>query len=232
MICITGDTHRKFQRIYDFCQIHPQLQPTDIMILLGDTGLNYFGGARDEKYKRMLSTLPLTLLCIHGNHEQRPEEIPTYQTIPWRGGLVYQEPAYPNLLFAQDGSIYHLEGHPAIAIGGAYTANKKEWLAKGRNWWPNEQPSAMTKKRVEQRLEQQNWQVDWVFSHTCPLHQEPQEVFSPDIDQSTVDKSTEQWLQTIADRLSYQAWFCGHFHTEKTVQKLQILFESIKILTK
>ena len=40
------------------------------------------------------------------------------------------------------------------------------------------------------RLEERNWQVDVVFSHTCPLKYEPVEVFLPGIDQSTVDKST------------------------------------------
>ena len=41
-------------------------------------------------------------------------------------------------------------------------------------------------------IRDRNWQVDVVFSHTCPLKYEPVEVFLPGIDQSTVDKSTEE----------------------------------------
>ena len=69
--------------------------------------------------------------------------------------------------------------------------------------------------------------MDVVLSHTCPLKYEPREVFLPGIDQSTVDKSTEQWLDTIEDKLTYTKWYCGHYHLQKTIDKMQFLFESI-----
>lgn len=227
MIYITGDTHGDFSRIERFCQ---RVQPArdDVMIILGDAGFNYYGGKRDQQAKQRMSQMPLTIFSIHGNHEQRPGTIPSYQTTDWHGGRVYIEPAYPNLLFAMDGEIYDLNGRQAIVIGGAYSIDKFYRLARGWNWWADEQPSPQIRGKVENTLAEHGWKVDVVLSHTVPLKYEPVEVFLPGIDQSSVDKSTEIWLDGIEDRLAYDRWYAGHYHTEKRVARLTLLFESIE----
>ena len=58
-------------------------------------------------------------------------------------------------------------------------------------------------------------------SHTCPRKYEPVEHFMPGIDQSKVDKSTENWLDTIEDRLDYKEWYCGHW---QDVYKRQCIY--------
>ena len=50
------------------------------------------------------------------------------------------------------------------------------------------------------------------------------------IDQSTVDDSTEKWLDSIEDKLDYKAWFCGHWHTDKHIDKIHFLFTGWEIL--
>ena len=62
-----------------------------------------------------------------------------------------------------------------------------------------------------------------VLSHTGPLKYEPTEVFLPMIDQSTVDKSTEVWLEQIEAKLDYERWYFAHYHTEKEVGKIRIM---------
>jgi len=96
----------------------------------------------------------------------------------------------------------------------------------GRSWWPNEQPSLEIKEQVEHRLDQLDWKVDIVLSHTVPLKYEPVEVFLPGLDQQMVDKSTEEWLNSIEQRLQYSKWYAGHFHTAKKIEKLELLFEN------
>lgn len=64
---------------------------------------------KDKRQKRELSKLPITIFGIHGNHEQRPQNFPTYIEKICRGGFVYVEPEYPNLLFAKDGEIYDFD---------------------------------------------------------------------------------------------------------------------------
>ena len=230
MIYITGDTHGDFSRIERFCE---KFQPSreDIMIILGDAGFNYYGGKRDQRVKERMSEMPITIFSIHGNHEIRPGKIPSYQLATWHGGTVFVEEAYPNLLFAVDGEIYDLGGHQTIVIGGAYSVDKYYRLANGWNWWPDEQPSPEMKKGIEMVLDCHGWEVDAVLSHTVPLKYEPVEVFMSCIDQSKVDKSTETWLDSIEDRLTYRHWYAGHYHTEKSIDKLTILFESIREFT-
>lgn len=49
-------------------------------------------------------------------------------------------------------------------------------------------------------------------------------------DQKSVDKSTEMWLDSIENRLHYDKWYAAHFHTEKQIDKLEILFENYAVL--
>ncbi len=199
------------------------------MIILGDAGLNYFGDARDTARKTGVSRTRMTYLMIHGNHEIRPETLNGYRLIPWNGGMVYQEEPFPNLLFAKDGEIYRLGGKDVLAIGGAYSVDKEYRLRMGYRWLPDEQPSGEIKEYVEQQLDQVGWKVEAVLSHTCPRKYEPVEHFMPGIDQSKVDKSTENWLDAIEDRLDYKEWYCGHWHINKQADKLTFLFHNIRL---
>ena len=227
MFYITGDTHGEFERIAQFCEKIPTTRD-DVMIILGDAGFNYFGGGRDRRVKQRMAEMPITIFSIHGNHEKRPARIASYRITEWNGGRVYVEDAYPNLLFAIDGEVYDLGGTRTIVIGGAYSVDKHYRLANGWNWGDDEQPSDEIKAKVEQALAQRGWRIDAVLSHTVPLKYEPIEVFLSCVDQSTVDKSTEQWLDSIEDRLTYKRWYAGHYHTEKTIDKLTLMFESIR----
>lgn len=130
---------------------------------------------------------------------------------------------YPNILFAIDGEVYDFNGNSCIVIGGAYSVDKYYRLARGWSWFPDEQPSEEIKAKVERVLAERSWKIDIVLSHTGPLKYEPTEVFLPMIDQSTVDKSTEVWLEQIEAKLDYERWYFAHYHTEKEVDKIRIM---------
>jgi len=227
MFFLTGDTHGDFARVFRFVKQNPQLTQEDVMIVLGDAGINYFNDYRDTLKKEPLPKLPLTIFGVHGNHEIRPESLSTYKEISWRGGTVYQEPQYPNILFAKDGELYDLDGKRVFIIGGAYSVDKYFRLARGIPWFEDEQPSTKVKVQVQRALDEINWQVDIVLSHTCPYRYRPTEGFLQELDQSTVDTSTEEWLEQIEARLRYDRWYCGHFHTDKVIDKLRLFFHDI-----
>ena len=155
MIYITGDTHGDFDRVKEFCQ-KIDTSKEDILIVLGDVGLNYYGGRRDRIRKMLVEALPITMLCIHGNHEQRPDTLSGYTTTLWHGGTVWVEEGFPSILFAKDGEVYQLAGKDALVIGGAYSVDKEYRLARGFGWWESEQPSAETKAYVESVLERES----------------------------------------------------------------------------
>ena len=130
MIYITGDTHGEFGRIEAFCRRFGTGKE-DVMVILGDAGINFSGGIRDMRKKEFLESLPITIFAIHGNHEQRPQAVGGYAEKVWRGGVVFQEEAYPSLLFAKDGEVFDLNGKKAIVIGGAYSIDKMVRLMYG-----------------------------------------------------------------------------------------------------
>ena len=223
-VYLTGDTHGRFERIACFCRDYRTTRE-DVLIILGDAGVNYYLNHRDETLKQYIATMPITLLCIHGNHEARPTAALGYEPVECFGGTVMAQREYPNLLFALDGVVYELCGRSCIAIGGAYSIDKQYRVLRGAAWWPDEQPDEEIKRRVESALARRGWHVDVVLSHTTPLSYEPTEAFLPFIDQSTVDTSTERWLDEIEHRLDYGRWYAGHFHTTKTVDKLRLMYQ-------
>lgn len=228
---ITGDCHGDFNKLIWFGRFN-ELTKDDVIILLGDVALNYYCDIRDKKRKKLLAEFPCTFLCIHGNHEERPFNIAEYCEIQWKEGIVYCEPEFPNILFAKDGEIYDFDGNKAIAIGGAYSVDKEYRLIVGAHWFCDEQPSDTIKMNVEKRLDLAGWKVDYILSHTCPLMYEPRDLFITSIDQSKVDKSTEEWLSSIASKLEYKKWYFGHFHENRDYQDAVMLFEEIRELGK
>jgi 3-oxoacid CoA-transferase subunit A len=223
MLYITGDTHRKFERVAAFCASE-NTSRSDVLIILGDAGINFFGAKQDRRVKDFLAGLPITLLCVHGNHEKRPNKIFSYERRPFCGGLAYIEPDYPSIAFARDGEIYEICGMKMIAIGGAYSMDKSIRLRNRLNWWADEQPSDAVKRRVEKRLDGAGWKVDAVLSHTCPWRFVPSEVLpSHKISALHSDVSTEKWLGKIEGRLDYQRWYAGHFHINKDGGKIRFL---------
>lgn len=123
-----------------FCE-KMQTNKDGVLIILGDAGVNYYGGEPDAKKKEYLESLPITIFAIHGNHEMRPQTIPTYHEVGWNGGAVYVEDEYPHILFAKDGELYDIGGQRTFVIGGAYSVDKAYRLLHGLGWWPDEQPS-------------------------------------------------------------------------------------------
>ena len=226
MIYITGDTHGDFSRITDFCY-NNKTTKDDIMIILGDAGINYFLDRRDYFLKQYLKELPITLFCIHGNHEERPENIESYKTKKFNSGIVYYEKNYPNILFAKDGEIYDFNGNSVLVIGGAYSVDKYYRLLLGQKWFFSEQPSDKTKKHIKKVLKEHNNAVDIILSHTCPYKYMPTEVFLSGLDQSKVDKSTEEFLDEIEKNTKYNEWYCGHYHTDKEIDYIRFMMNDI-----
>ena len=227
MVYITGDTHGVFDRIEEFCA---RFKTTiyDIMIINGDAGINTIYPNRDRQIKEFLAELPITLFCVHGNHENRPEHIMSYRQSTFCGGRVWWDPEFPDMYFAVDGEVYDFGNIRTLVIGGAYSVDKPLRLAEGMMWFSDEQPSHEAKRNAEQNIAKYGARIGAVCTHTCPERYLPYEAFLSGIDQSTVDQSTEKWLDCIADLISPKVWYCSHFHINKVVDKTVFLYDSIR----
>ena len=110
MVLLTGDIHGEVFRIQNIIE-RLRLTAADTIVILGDVGMNYYGNRKGDRHrKKRLNGCAVPILCIHGNHEMRPETIESYREVQWHGGTVYVEDDYPNLLFAKDGEVYDLDG--------------------------------------------------------------------------------------------------------------------------
>lgn len=226
-IFIKGDCHGSFSFLRKFC-LNAETTRNDLLVILGDAGINYFLDSNDSSLKDTIKSLPITLLCVHGNHEERPFNINTYTEKSMFGGIVYMEEEYDNILFAKDGENYSINGRNFFVLGGAYSIDKYHRLANGYKWFASEQPNEEIKKYVANQIKAYNKTFDIVLSHTAPLKYEPTEMFLSMVDQSLVDKSTEIWLDEIEDKISYNMWYFGHYHGDKfKAPKVRMVFNDI-----
>lgn len=220
---IIADLHGSWKPIRDFVARTPQLYKQDnILIILGDSGFNYFGNERDIELKQKLIKYPFTYLVIRGNHDERIVNVVAEAQNPsdWRietfcGNMVHVEKQFPQIKYTQDrAALYQIAGQTTLVIPGAYSVDKYYRLHMGWNWFPGEQLTALEMEECEEKIleEQLNWKCDMVLSHTCPIHFEPTDLFIPSVDQSTVEKTMERFLGQIERKLDYKLWMWGHFH--------------------
>lgn len=231
MVFITGDTHGNFNRIKSFCQRF-NTSKKDVIIILGDSGLNYYTDKRSIKYKAEAESLPITLFCIHGNHEERANNINTYTKRQLWNGKVLVEDRFPSLKFAMDGEIYSIPTSSgkkkAIVIGGAYSVDKQYRLLNGLNWYESEQLNLEERHKIDNVVSGNLYNIDLVLTHTCPLRYIPTEWFISGIDQCTVDRSMEEWLDSLYEKgLCNKTWYCGHYHGDKTIDNMIFMFNSV-----
>lgn len=243
---ITGDKHRNFENVKRFC-LDMNTRRKDVLIILGDAGFNYFEDSRDDKLKKEVSELNITLFCLHGNKENRPQNIGTYGVRSFCGGKVYYEPKYPNIYFAIDSEVYTFEGKKYMVVGGAHSVDKMRCLEEDQPYWNDEMPDDATKAKVEERLAAENNSIYGMMTHTCPIQYLPTEMFmstrqnaeikrqprsakSKKIFKPDIDRSTEKWLGKLEEQLDYEVWFCGHYHVDKQIDKVSMMYGEIRPL--
>ena len=241
---ITGDKHRNFTGVIQFCS-DMNTRRKDVLIILGDSGFNYFMDTRDEQLKEEVSRINITLFCLYGNKECRPENVGGYGIRNFCGGKVYYEPRYPNIYFAIDGEIYTFEGKKYMVVGGAHSVDKVYCLSEGVPFWEDEMPDDNIRARVESRLADEGNTIYGIMTHTCPIAYLPTEMFistrrndenkkMPDGDDKVfkpdIDRSTEEWLGKIENKISYQVWYCGHYHVDKQLDRIRMMCNKIRPL--
>lgn len=239
MIYITGDKHGDYQRVEQFCYEHHTTKD-DLLIVLGDNGVNYYGEKKDRRIKKYLESLPITFAMIRGNHDQRPSKKlyrEKWVEEPEYSGVFLVEDGYPDLLFCRDGAFYHFKEKLAFVIGGAYSVDKwfrldmQEAGYKQYRWFQDEQLFPKEQKQIDELLgyavNERHVTIDYMLTHTCPLKYKPYDKLLSSIDQSTVDETMEKWFDGIEDNLEYRTWFCGHWHIDRSVNKMRFMYDDI-----
>lgn len=248
---ITGDCHGGMAtntRVSNISRNMPDYKPEETaIIILGDSGLNFWLNNTDKKYKKLLNSQGYHIYCVRGNHEERPENL-GYELgyDPDVFGMVYHDPNFDNIKYFVDGGEYQIGKYSALVIGGAYSVDKWYRLARAGyskdeaetanpkkcGWFKSElltadEMSAITEKIVGKRF-------DFVLSHTCPLSWEPNDLFLNGIDQNQVDKSMELWMDELLNKIDWRVWLFGHYHADRIerpfVEQMYMDYENIETI--
>lgn len=222
---VTGDKHGNFYKILsnDIVQ-----NPDNAIIILGDAGLNYYLNQRDYALKRkIMEESKCTWYLLRGNHEARPQSIPNMKMIFDKDGvdgLVWQEPHFDRIKYFLDYGEYWINRHPTLVIGGAYSVDKYYRLERAERTETNNNPKAtgwfadeqLSKEEMDSALYMFKYlHYDFIMTHTCPLKWEPTDLFLNGLDQTTVDKTMEKWLDKVENQVGYECWLFAHYHADR-----------------
>ena len=237
---VAGDTHfktdmfhlrqlalqaEKFQHKYG---VSP-LNKDDIVIIAGDVSVLFY-----PKQTPMESQLigeynkifPWTTVFPDGNHENfaRLNALARRQ---WCGGEVGV--IANKLMHLRRSQIFTINGKTFFILGGANSMDKG-FRTPGITWWSEELVNKREKDQALAVLEGADWKVDYVITHAGP-YTPIRNTFS-DFIQTTNPKSryydpVEFFLDKIYDRLDFKHWYCGHYHNDKRIGDLTVIYQDL-----
>ncbi len=216
--------HRDLSGIIKFCKKEKTVRD-DIMIILGDAGINYYGDRRDERLKKKLSGVKVTFLLLQGDKDNPPENIKSYEPVIFNKGLALFQPEYPNILCSFMGEIYILHKMNTLVIGESMNCDTFENTPETEFWGYDGEIGAAAKKRVEDKISRLGGKVDVILSHTLPYSVIPHQM-KEDIP-PVKNFSTERWLDRIRSKSDFRHWFSGHWPVNKKIGKTEMLYDRI-----
>lgn len=249
MIYVTGDTHKDFHRLtngnFPECQ---GMTKDDYVIILGDFGgvWNKEEDGEEKFWFNWLEERPFTTLFVDGNHENF-DRLLNYPEKEWNGGIVNE--IRPSVLHLKRGYIFNIDGRKCFAFGGAKSHDiqdgilevgddrikkwRKDYTRMFRinhvSWWKEEEPSKEEMDLGIKTLEENNWNVDFVFTHDCPTSDLFQLYHFLDKSGLPVESyELTNYLEEIKVKLNYKKWFFGHHHDNRAIDdKDLLLYEQI-----
>ena len=217
-VLLTGDCHGGVtDRLAYIKDAMPEYDPSETaVIILGDVGFNYYKNKKDWKLKHHAAQFGYTLYCLRGNHEDRANNTKGTEIVydKFVHGYVFEEVEFPNIkYFADEVAEYNIMGKEVLCIPGAYSVDKWYRLQNGWTWFAKEQLTEEEMRYAEKTFAGKYY--DFVFSHTAPLDWEPTDLFLSCIDQSTVDKTMEVWMNKFKDMIDWDTWLFAHYHADR-----------------
>lgn len=212
MIYITGDLHGSI----DFHKLttaafpeQKHLTKTDYVIICGDFGCIWNGSKSDKYLIKELNNRNFTTLFVDGNHECFPL-LNAYPEERWNGGRIHR--IADSVIHLMRGQVFEFGGFTWFTMGGA-SSHDKQFREEGRNWWPEELPSVAEYSEAIKNLEAANWKVNFVLTHCAP-----DSIVDKISCEYEPDKLTNFLQSVVKENAEYDAWFCGHYHTDKKIE--------------
>lgn len=220
---ITGDVHGQLNEF--FLRIKEiSYNINNGIIILGDSGFNWYGDKRDIITKTKINQLGCKFFIIRGNHDKPPFELKNISKVYNENikNFVYYENEFPNIYYLIDGFTYYFNNYKCLVLGGAYSVDKEWRLSQGWIWFEHEQIPIEERKEIFAANREEDF--DFVLSHTCPFSFQPTDLFLGFIDQTKVDNSMELWLEDIKNNINWKHWLFAHYHADRIEKPCVELF--------
>lgn len=202
------------------------------------------GESEDEREALdKINNYPFTVAFLDGNHDNHPR-LNTYPAFEWCGGMVHE--IRPSVLHLMRGETYKINDKTFWVMGGAQSHDISDGIVvpesyknmddladeirrreKGRelyrvkhySWWKEEIPSREEFNNGKKHLEECEYEVNYVLTHTCPSS------VSALMGYSDTDELAK-YLEDIRSILQYDKWLFGHMHRNKAVTDKEICYYS------
>lgn len=230
MIYITGDTHGD----YDISKINTtnwalqkQLTRDDYLIICGAFGGVWYNNRKDNYLLNWHEKKPYTSLFVDGNHENF-DALEQYPVTTWKGGSVHM--IRPHVIHLMRGQIYTIDGSTFFTFGGGTSADKSS-RKEGISWWPQEVPTPSEMDVAIKNLARHHNQVDYIITHAAPQSVLWQQIPCHRAD-LRIDCPCEDFFENLMKTVTYQQWFCGHYHLDTYLAeaRLKVLYNNIYAL--
>lgn len=234
-IFITGDTHGS----YDMTKLsrrHFQegktLTKNDYVIICGDFGCVWGGELEksDKWWQNWLDEQPWTTLWIDGNHENH-DLLQTYPVEQWHGGRIHK--INNSIYHLMRGEVFTINDKTIFTFGGGYSTDRA-YRKEGVSWWKGELPTHEEVNYALQSLEKYNNHVDIILTHDAPRDIEEYLGFYNLCDMSVYGEEYEDIHSTLyffKKNIVFQDWYLGHYHIDKDIGNMHILYNEIIEIT-
>lgn len=170
---------------------------------VGDFGLDWPGAKRgryEQRLNRELVERGINLICSPGNHDNltniRKLEVQDGGLITWRS----------NIKVLPKGGRTIVEGLRVGGLGGGYSVDQS-WRQEGKDWWPDEEPTAEQARRLIA-----NGPMDILITHDVPAGVPVRSGL--DLPEDIIERAdrTRILLRQVVDKLMPEHVFAGHWH--------------------
>ena len=222
MIYLVSDTHGRCEKLYNLAN-EVELKKNDYIIVLGDFGFYVKNDEWENHLLNSLNRLGCTLLFLDGNNDNQPllDKLPTETKFRGKVGKLRD-----NIYYLKRGEVFTLNNKTFFVMGGGRSSG----IAKGKvsaDTKPRELPSRGEMINALNNLMHHRWKVDYVITHSAPentVHQLCKEFnMKPYPTESCI-----AFLQSLANKVVYGRWLCGHHHIDKEMDSnIRIIFNDV-----
>lgn len=221
MIYITGDTHipndiKKL--VQSNFQEQIKMNKNDYIIICGDFGGVWDNGEEELYWRKWLQERNFTTLFVDGNHENF-DLFGSFPIEEWNGGKVHF--VNDSIIHLMRGQVYTIDGLKFFTMGGAESIDKYNRI-EGKTWWKEELPSNKEFEEALDNLDKNNWEVDYVITHTASTELMQQMCWIKE------NNPLNSFFNMLQSDLKYKHWYFGHFHDDIDLDdKHTLLYERI-----